>query len=383
MGLFFAKKIKIHTLYEKIERIFRFFNPLFLIYFSSVSPTPMNPALTHIHDTLQSIKNEIKEEIIGQDALIDRLIITFFAGGHALLEWVPGLGKTRTIRTFARVLGLDTGRVSFTPDLLPSDLTGNEIYRQQKWEFTLRKWPIFTHILLADEINRTPPKVQSALLEAMEEKKVTIGEKTLELPSPFIVFATQNPLEHEWTYPLPEDQLDRFLMRIIISHPSITDEKNILKQECLITKKTVEKSEEGGEKKKKEDLLEMIDYIAKTVRVDEHIYTYITDILSATRKITESVIEKEFEWIQSRVTFWNTKIPLLSYGASTRAGIAMIRAGRVRAVMAGRDYMLPEDVKLLAHDILDHRIGLSYEAASEGYTTFSITEKILDTIQIP
>ncbi|NRH20675.1 AAA family ATPase [Candidatus Gracilibacteria bacterium] len=342
----------------------------------------MNPALTHIHDTLQSIKNEIKEEIIGQDAMIDRLIITFFAGGHALLEGVPGLGKTRTIRTFAKVLGLDTGRISFTPDLLPSDLTGNEIYRQQKGEFTLRKGPIFTHILLADEINRTPPKVQSALLEAMEEKKVTIGEKTLDLPSPFVVFATQNPLEHEGTYPLPEAQLDRFLMRIIISHPSIQDEKNILKQECLGGKK-IQKTEEVTEKKKKEDLLEMIDYIAKSVRVDEHIYTYITDILSATRKITESVIEKEFDSIESRVKFGNAKIPLLSYGASTRAGLAMIRAGRVRAIMSGRDYMLPEDVKLLAHDILDHRIGLSYEAASEGLSTYTVTEKILDTVQIP
>ena len=164
----------------------------------------MNPALTHIHDTLHAIKSGIQKEIIGQDALIDKLIITFFAGGHALLEWVPGLGKTKTIRTFARVLGLDTGRVSFTPDLLPSDLTGSEIYRQGKGTFEVRKGPIFTSILLADEINRTPPKVQSALLEAMEEKKVTIGDKTLDLPSPFVVFATQNPLEHEGTYPLPE-----------------------------------------------------------------------------------------------------------------------------------------------------------------------------------
>ena len=342
----------------------------------------MNPALTHIHDTLLSIKNEIKEEIIWQDAMIDRLIITFFAGGHALLEWVPWLGKTRTIRTFAKVLGLDTGRVSFTPDLLPSDLTGNEIYRQQKWEFTIRKGPIFTHILLADEINRTPPKVQSALLEAMEEKKVTIGDKTLDLPSPFVVFATQNPLEHEGTYPLPEAQLDRFLMRIIISYPNIEDEKDILKQESGSATET-KKTKEQGEKKEKADLLEMIDYIAKNIRVNEHIYTYISDILTKTRDITESVVEKEFEGIESGVKFWNLKTPLLSYGASTRAGLALIRAGRVRAVMAGRDYMLPEDVKSLAHDILDHRIGLSYESASEWYTTYSITEKILDNVRIP
>ncbi len=345
----------------------------------------MNPALTHIHDTLESIKSEIQKEIIGQDALIDRLIITFFAGWHALLEWVPGLGKTRTIRTFAQVLGLDTGRVSFTPDLLPSDLTGNEIYRQQKWEFTIRKGPIFTHILLADEINRTPPKVQSALLEAMEEKKVTIGEKTLELPSPFVVFATQNPLEHEWTYPLPEAQLDRFLMKIVIGYPSPEDERRIFIQETsnpknINTKKenTSEWSEVWEDKKtiklsKKintEDLLEMIDYITKAVTVDGKIYDYISDIISATRKLSHSNNTN------------NSSTPL-SYGASTRAGLALIRAGRVRAIMMGRDYILPEDVKLLAHEILDHRIWLSYEAASEWITPYSVTEKILDNIRIP
>jgi MoxR-like ATPase len=322
----------------------------------------MNPALTHIHDTLQSIKTEIQKDIIGQDDLIDKLIITFFAWGHALIEWVPGLGKTKTIRTFARVLGLDTGRVSFTPDLLPSDLTGSEIYRQAKGAFEIRKWPIFTHILLADEINRTPPKVQSALLEAMEEKKVTIGDKTLDLPSPFVVFATQNPLEHEWTYPLPEAQLDRFLMRIVIGYPTPTDEKNILIQE------TSSKSSENTKTPKlaSADLIEMIDYIAKSVRVDEKIYDYVGDILSATRRLTTS-----------------TPHPVLSYGASTRAGLALIRAGRVRSVMAGRDYMLPEDIQSLAHDIIDHRIGLSYESMSEWVTAYSITSQILDSVRIP
>jgi MoxR-like ATPase len=326
----------------------------------------MNPALTHIHDTLASIKSEIQEDIIGQDAMIDKLIITFFAGGHALLEWVPGLGKTRTIRTFARALGLDTGRVSFTPDLRPSDLTGNEIYRAAKWTFEVRKWPIFTHILLADEINRTPPKVQSALLEAMEEKKVTIGDKTLDLPSPFVVFATQNPLEHEWTYPLPEAQLDRFLMKIVLTYPNIEDEKRIFVQECGDKKDWDPVKKEKTDKKWKEDLIEMISYITKSVRVDAKIYDYVSDILSATRKM---------------VTIPNT--PVLSYGASTRAGLALIRAGRVRAVMAGRDYMIPEDIKSLAHEILDHRIGLSYESASEWVTTYSVTEKILDSVRIP
>ncbi len=332
----------------------------------------MNPALTHIHETLQSIKSEIQCEIIWQDSMIEKLIITFFAGGHALLEWVPGLGKTRTIRTFARVLALDTGRVSFTPDLLPSDLTGNEIYRQQKGEFTIRKWPIFTNILLADEINRTPPKVQSALLEAMEEKKVTIGDKTLDLPSPFVVFATQNPLEHEGTYPLPEAQLDRFMMRIIMTYPNVVDEKSIWLAECSKPNSVTEQKIDTN--RKSEDLLEMIDYIAKSVRVDENIYTYTSEIISATRALTKT---------HNTTGAFQFESCILSYGASTRAGLALIRAGRVRAVMAGRDYMLPEDVKSLAHDILDHRIGLTYESMSDWLTAYSVTEKILDSVRIP
>lgn len=326
----------------------------------------MNPALSHIHDTLSQIKQDIQKEIIGQDDMIEKLIITFFAGGHALLEWVPGLGKTRTIRAFAEALWLDTGRVSFTPDLLPSDLTGNEIYRQQSSKFEIRKWPIFTHILLADEINRTPPKVQSALLEAMEEKKVTIGDKTLDLPSPFVVFATQNPLEHEGTYPLPEAQLDRFLMRIMLTYPSMEDERAIYISECSSMRSQDKKETPSEAKYKIADLIEMIHYIGDNIRVDAKIYDYISDIISATRKLAIS-----------------TPNPTLSYGASTRAGLALIRAWRVRAVLAGRDYMLPEDVQVLAHDILDHRIGLSYNSMSEWVTAYSVTSQILDSVRIP
>ena len=371
----------------------------------------MNPALTHIHDTLHAIKSGIQQDIIGQDALIEKLIITFFAGGHALLEWVPGLGKTKTIRTFAQVLGLDTGRVTFTPDLLPSDLTGSEIYRQGKWSFEVRKWPIFTHILLADEINRTPPKVQSALLEAMEEKKVTIGDTTLDLPAPFVVFATQNPLEHEGTYPLPEAQLDRFLMRIILDYPSKYDEKKILMQESG-TRNIDDKSQSGvrgegtvwakmiADKKDKQseeewvvlpldsfgtfatkstgnsvyekisptDLLEMIDYIAKSIRVDEKIYDYVGDILSNLRSLAEHTDNKK---------------RVLNYGPSTRAWLALIRTSRIHALMNGRDYVIPEDIKSLAHDILDHRIWLSYEALSEWLTEQVITSRVLDEVRVP
>lgn len=353
----------------------------------------MNPALAHIHDTLHTIKAEVEREIIGQEVLVEKLIITIFSGGHALLEGVPGLGKTKTIRTLAKVLWLDTKRISFTPDLLPSDLTGNEIYRPQKGEFSVRKGPIFTQILLADEINRTPPKVQSALLESMEEKKVTIGEKTFDLPAPFFVFATQNPLEHEGTYPLPEAQLDRFLMRIILDYPKIEDEKRIFMQETranlsVSEEESLSESPKGfsaiaKDEKKMEvisisetDFLEMTDYIADHIHVDGKIYNYISDILTATRKLTK--------WWQNISTppSHNPAIPL-SYGASTRAGLALIRAGRVRALMAGRDYMMPEDVKYLAHDILDHRIGLSYEAVSEGFTTYQVTEQILGNVRVP
>jgi MoxR-like ATPase len=334
----------------------------------------MNPALTHIHDTLQSIKSAIQSEIIGQDELIDKLLISFFAGGHALLEGVPWLGKTKTIRTFARVLGLDTGRVSFTPDLLPSDLTGSEIYRPQKWEFIVRKGPIFTHILLADEINRTPPKVQSALLEAMEEKKVTIGEETFALPSPFVVFATQNPLEHEGTYPLPEAELDRFVMRIILTYPSRQDERQILIQETSVRTPT-STWEPSHIESTPTELLEMIEYITRSIRIDTHIYDYVGDLLESLRGLTRQD--------SNTPTLQHPQFPLLAYGPSTRAGLALIRCGRVRALMTGRDYMIPEDVKSLAHDILDHRIGLSYEARAEWITPYEITRQVLDTVRIP
>jgi MoxR-like ATPase len=244
----------------------------------------MNSALEHIHELLLRLKNEVQKDIIGQDDLIDKLIITLFAGGHALIEGVPGLGKTKTVRTLATVLALDTKRISFTPDLLPSDLTGSEIYRIGKGDFTVRKGPIFTNILLADEINRTPPKVQSALLEAMEEKKVTIGDTTFPLSEPFVVFATQNPLEHEGTYPLPEAQLDRFLMKIVLHYPNTTDEKRIFLSE---TKESLRDREERFEPINPTDIIEMQEYIKNTVRVDEKIYEYISSLLEATRKLTK------------------------------------------------------------------------------------------------
>jgi MoxR-like ATPase len=321
----------------------------------------LSPALTHIHDTLMNIRDTVKQDIIWQDDLVEKLIVAVFTGWHVLIEWVPGLGKTKTIRTLARVLGMETKRISFTPDLLPSDLTGNEIYRPQKWEFIVRKWPIFTNILLADEINRTPPKVQSALLEAMEEHQVTIGEESFPLPSPFIVFATQNPLEHEGTYPLPEAELDRFIMRVVIHYPTKEDEKKVLQMSKTenINKVSLDITTK--------DIEEMREYIDGTILVDEKIYDYVCNLLDELRKLAETTSD------------WR----ILDYGPSTRAGLALIRAGKTYALLKGRDFVLPEDIKSLAHSVLEHRIWLSYTSLVEKKTPYQIIDSVLMTVSIP
>lgn len=321
----------------------------------------MNPALTHIHTTLKQLRSDLEKNIIGQTELLDQLIITLFAGGHALIEGVPGLGKTKTIKTLATILGYDCKRISFTPDLLPSDLTGNEIYRPKEAKFETRKGPIFTNILLADEINRTPPKVQSALLEAMEERQVTIGNETLELPKPFFVIATQNPLEHEGTYPLPEAELDRFLMKIIIEYPSAQDEKKILEQSSHLKNSNIETST----KITPEELIEMQSYIAENVRIDPKIYDYISDLLEATRN-------RNIQY----------QHPELEYGTSTRGGIALIRCARIAALLDGRDFVMPEDIKFLVLPILRHRIGLTYEALADGKTADTILVRILESVKV-
>lgn len=319
----------------------------------------MNPALTHIRETILSLESSIHETIIGQDTLVRNVLISLFAGGHILLEWVPGLGKTLTMKTLAETLNFEFKRISFTPDLLPMDLIGTEVYDTKHGTFSKRKWPIFTHILLADEINRTPPKVQSALLEAMEEHQVTIGDETMKLEEPFFVIATQNPLEHEGTYPLPEAQLDRFMMKIIITYPDMESEKKILATIAKSTKATKKPQIEIG------DFCEMRDYIREHVLVSDVLIEYVSSILDATRQYTRR------------------ENNLLSYGASTRAGIALIRTAQVLALLEGRDYILPEDIKILAHDILRHRIGLSYESQRQYKSTDDIISAILDEVKVP
>jgi MoxR-like ATPase len=333
----------------------------------------MNPELTATREMILAIESDLGNTILGQSRLIRILMIVLFAWGHILIEWVPWLGKTKTIRTLASILGLDTKRISFTPDLLPSDLTGTEIYRPQKGEFSIRKWPIFTNILIADEINRTPPKVQSALLEAMEERCVTIGDTSLPLPDPFFTFATQNPLEHEGTYPLPEAQLDRFILRIIIGYPDPKEEGNILRDQTKLGTPKIHPHPLTAK-----DILDIQNFIAENIRIDDKIYEYITAILQESRRLCTETIKVDFGKNPSGI-----HIPPLSYGASTRAGLAFIKATKVRALLEGRDFVMPEDIKHLAHDILDHRMGLSYEAISENISVYDVTEKILNTVRIP
>lgn len=323
----------------------------------------MNDALLHISQEIQKLENNLQSVIFGQNELIQNLIITVFSGGHALLEGTPGLGKTRTIRALAESFSLDHKRISFTSDLLPSDLIGAEIFRPNSGNFEIRKWPIFTNILLADEINRTPPKVQSALLEAMEERQVTIGNETFLLPKPFFVFATQNPLENEGTYPLPEAQLDRFFMKIPLHFPDYENEKNIL-QNHNSPKNSLAKIFSWAE------ILEIQDFLQKTIQVDDKIYNYVLRILTTYRELTH------------KDSLFALGEPLLDYGPSTRAGIALIRGAKVRAVLHGRDFALPEDIKALVPNIINHRIGLSYFAQSENISKQNITEKILDSVHI-
>lgn len=352
----------------------------------------MSPEVASIHSVLIALKERIHSRIIGQEDLVERLIIGLFAGWHILLEWVPGLAKTLTVKTLADALDMEYGRISFTPDLLPSDLIGSEVYRPQTGEFSTRKWPIFTEILLADEINRTPPKVQSALLEAMQESAVTIGDETFPLPANFFVIATENPIEQEGTYRLPEAQLDRFLMKCLVTYPEHDEEIVIMKQE---TDGKIFHEQLG----KGSGILSSVDrdtiqkQIIEHVHVDEKIYQYIADIVSATRPTTKPTLA---QYDFANIALHEEKTPLdtitqsleniqkyIDYGASPRASIAFIRTARVRAILRGRDVVLPEDIQALAPDILRHRIILSYRAIGERITTDMIIDEIIKNKIIP
>ncbi|MBM3403511.1 MAG: AAA family ATPase [Bacteroidetes bacterium] len=305
---------------------------------------------------------EMHKVIIGQKNMIERLLIGLLANGHILLEGVPGLAKTLAIKSLANIIDAKFSRIQFTPDLLPADLIGTLIYSQKKEEFHVRKGPIFANFILADEINRSPAKVQSALLEAMQERQVTIGDTTFALPEPFLVLATENPIEQEGTYPLPEAQVDRFMLKVVIGYPDKKEEKLIIRQN--ISSDTCQTSTIL----KTEDILRARQ-VTRDVYVDEKIENYITDIVFATRYPGENKLKK-FEG-------------LISYGASPRASIYLAMAAKAFAFIRRRGYVIPEDIRAVAHDVLRHRIGLTYEAEAENITTEEIINEILNTVEVP
>jgi MoxR-like ATPase len=328
----------------------------------SVNIKEINEKIQKESSFVDMINLEMKKVIVGQQQLIDGLLIGLLSEGHILLEGVPGLAKTLAITTLSKIIDAKFSRLQFTPDLLPADLTGTMIYSQKNEEFIVKQGPIFANFILADEINRSPAKVQSALLEAMQEKQVTIGSKTFPLPKPFLVMATQNPIEQEGTYPLPEAQSDRFMLKVIIDYPKKEEEALIIRENLgsiFPTSNTILNPE---------DILKARNAV-KEVYMDEKIENYILDIVFATRYPSRYNLEK-FEG-------------LINYGGSPRASINLAKAAKAFAFIKRRGYVIPEDVRAVAYDVLRHRIGLSYEAEAENITSVDIITKILDTIEVP
>jgi len=311
---------------------------------------------------ISDIRQEVGKQVIGQDILIRNILIALFSGGHILLEWVPWLAKTLTVESISRTLGLHSARIQFTPDLLPGDLTGGQMYNQVESKFYTNKGPIFTNFLLADEINRAPAKVQSALLEAMQEWQVTIGGETFSLPVPFIVLATENPIEQEGTYPLPEAQLDRFLLKTNVDYPTRSEEIEIMKR------MNSWELQEIKQVLSCEDIISIRNFITKEIYVDEKIYEYVANIVLATREPKQFGYEKG----ESLIDFW----------ASPRASIALIKTAKVMAVFEGRTYVTPEDIKSIAYDVLRHRIGRTFEAIGQDIGTDEIITGILESIVV-
>ena len=323
---------------------------------------------------VENVRAEAAKRLVGQEQLITDMFMAFIAGGHVLVEGVPGLAKTLAIKTLTEILGLDFKRIQFTPDLLPADVTGTLIYEQNKGSFSVRKGPIFANVILADEVNRAPAKVQSAMLEAMEEKQVTIGEETYKLPEPFFVLATQNPVEQEGTYNLPEAELDRFIMKLNVGYPTAENEVNIVKtcgKASSVALKTVLKAGDIEELRKLYD----------SVNCDDKIVEYIVSILNVTRADTSA--KKQSRSFAASVAKSNDITRYIHFGASPRAGIAMLQCAKVRALFEGRDFVLPEDVKAVACNVLRHRLVLSYEAAADNVTSDEIISRILDFIPLP
>jgi len=311
---------------------------------------------------IKSVIQEVNKVVVGQEYMVNRLLVGLFTYGHILLEGVPGLAKTLTVNTLAKVLALDFQRIQFTPDLLPADLIGTMIYNQQASRFEVKKGPVFSNIILADEVNRSPAKVQAALLESMQEKQVTIGETTFQLERPFLVLATQNPVDQEGTYPLPEAQMDRFMMKVFVYYPSKADELEIMRRMSNSAFKP-----KINTVLSKEDIFKIRDEINK-VKISESLEKYIIELVFASREPKKYKLNDEAHYIQ--------------FGASPRATINLNLAAKAIAFMDGREYVLPEDVKEISVDVLNHRIILNYEAEADGVNSKQIIETILNKVPI-
>lgn len=333
----------------------------------------MNEKFTEYKNLIGSIKSEAAKRIVGQNQVIDGILTALVCGGHILLEGVPGLAKTLAVKTFAEISGLDFKRIQFTPDLLPADVSGTLIYEQGSGKFSVRKGPVFTNVVLADEINRSPAKVQSALLEAMAEKQVTIGEESHALPKPFIVLATQNPIEQEGTYNLPEAELDRFLLKVIVPYPTPQEEVAIVKSAGKANEIPVQQLLSAEKLEKMQSLL-------NEVTCDDKLTEYIVSLVGATRPLQG---KKQANIAIRALPKKDDVSRYISFGASPRAGIALLQAAKAHALFNGRDFVLPEDIKESALSVLRHRIVLSYEAAADGVSADDLIQKILELMPLP
>lgn len=322
----------------------------------------LNELVASKSDFVNLVTKGMDQTIVGQKHLIDSLLIALLSNGHVLLEGVPGLAKTLAIKTLSQIVDAKYSRIQFTPDLLPADVIGTMVYSAQKEQFQVKRGPVFANFVLADEINRAPAKVQSALLEAMQERQVTIGSKTFPLDDPFLVMATQNPIEQEGTYPLPEAQVDRFLLKVIIGYPTKEEEKVIIRQNISREQKEIKALLNP------EEIIEA-QKIVEQIYLDEKIERYIVDIVFATRFPNEYNL--------------NDLTSIISFGGSPRASISLAKASRAYAFLRGRGYVIPEDVRAVCHDVLRHRIGLTYEAEANNISADEIISDILDKVEVP
>ena len=328
----------------------------------AADPSGVSPTTARQHEQIEAIRQEVGRVIVGQHALVDRLLVALLTNNHALIEGVPGLAKTLTVSTLAGALECSFARIQFTPDLLPADITGTLVFNPQAGEFSVRRGPIFVNVVLADEINRAPAKVQSALLEAMQERTVSIGGQSLPLPDPFLVLATQNPIEQEGTYPLPEAQLDRFMLKIVVHYPERTEEREVLSR-ALEGEQPQARAVVGTA-----DIARLRDAV-RAVDVNERLREYVIRLVEATRDPARYQMAD--------------LAPLIEFGASPRAGVFLARGAQAYAFLDGRTYVTPQDVKALAPDVLRHRLVMSYEAEARGVTAEHVVTRLLEGVGIP